>query len=94
MLILMNSSLLAATTIAKYTVCQSQVYLDLVLNDQIWENTKPMKLGTFYHDFRNYYNKRTQNRTDLLDKQRLCRQSLFEAYRFADVNNFSGGEIN
>jgi CRISPR/Cas system-associated exonuclease Cas4 (RecB family) len=80
---------IAVTTIAKYAVCPSQVYLDIVLNDRIYENTKSLALGSFYHQFRQYFNERNHKHNNLDEQMRLCRKSLLEAYRFADINNFS-----
>ena len=80
---------IAVTTIAKYAVCPSQVYLDIVLNDRIRENTKSLALGSFYHQFRLYFNERNHKHNNLDEQMRLCRKSLLEAYRFADINNFS-----
>ena len=84
-----SNTLLNATTIAKYAVCPSQVYLDLVLNDRIWEQSKALVKGNFYHMVRNYYNTNIDDSIDLLEKNRLFRKSLLDAYRYADINDFS-----
>ena len=90
------NNLFAVTTIAKYTVCPSQVYLELVLGKRIYEFTDAMNLGQYYHDVRCRFNDQINRNiaNTSFEKERLFRDSIYKTFHYAEISNFSSSLID
>jgi CRISPR/Cas system-associated exonuclease Cas4 (RecB family) len=90
------SKYIPVTTIAKYTVCPSHVYSDLVLGKKIYEFTDAMNLGQYYHDVRCRFNDQINRNiaNTSFEKERLFRDSIYKTFHYAEISNFSSSLVD